>query len=63
MQFIDKKTEGGKNKRKISMYCRVLDVSRQGFYNFLKNKDKPWKYQWVADLMWKIDKESSKFGA
>ena len=34
------KTEDGKNKRKIAMYCKVLEVSRQGFYNYLKNKDK-----------------------
>ena len=51
------KTEDGKNKRKIAMYCKVLEVSRQGFYNYLKNKDKPWKYKWVADLMWEILKE------
>ncbi len=51
------KTDGGKNKRRIAMYCKVLDVSRQGFYNYLKNKDKPWKYKWVADLMWEILRE------
>lgn len=59
MQFIYKKTEDGKNKRKISMYCKVLGVSRQGFYNYLKNKDKPWKYQWVADLIFEILKEDA----
>lgn len=59
MQFIYKKTEDGKNKRKISMYCKVLGVSRQGFYNYLKNKDKPWKYQWVADLIYEILKEDA----
>ena len=51
------KTEDGKNKRKIAMYCKVLEVSRQGFYHYLKNKDKPWKDKWVADLMWEILKE------
>ena len=51
------KTEDGKNKRKIAMYCKILGVSRQGFYNYLKYKDKPWKYKWVADLMWEILKE------
>lgn len=33
------------------MYCRVLNVSRQGFYNYLKNRNKPWKYQALADAM------------
>ena len=51
------KTNDGNDKGKISMYCRVLKVSRQGFYGYLKYKDRPWKYKWVADLMWDILKE------
>lgn len=39
------------------MYCRVLDVSRQGFYKYLKNRDKPWKYQPLADAMMDIVSE------
>lgn len=31
------------------MYCRVLDVSRQAFYDYLERKDQPWKYQGLAD--------------
>ena len=51
------KTNDGKDKGKIALYCRVLKVSRQGFYGYLKYKDRPWKYKWVADLMWEILKE------
>ena len=36
------------------MYCRVLDVSRQGFYKYLENCDKPWKYQPLVDAMMEI---------
>lgn len=57
MQFISIKTNDGKDKGKIALYCRALKVSRQGFYGYLKYKDKPWKYKWVADLMWEILKE------
>ena len=42
MKFVDMKTEGGSIKGKISMYCRVLGVSRQGFHNYLETKKKPW---------------------
>ena len=51
------KTNDGEDKGKIALYCRVLKVSRQGFYGYLKYKDRPWKYKWVADLMWEILKE------
>ena len=57
MQFIAMKTDDGKEKGKTALYCRVLKVSRQGFYGYLKYKDRPWKYKWVADLMWEILKE------
>ena len=49
--FIAIKTEDGKNKGKIAFYCKVLDVTRQGFYHYLKTKDLPWKYQALADAM------------
>ena len=49
--FIAIKTEDGKIKGKISFYCKVLDVSRQAFHNFLNSKDKPWKYEALADAM------------
>ena len=49
--FIAIKTEDGKNKGKIAFYCKVLGVTRQGFYHYLKTKDHPWKYQALADIM------------
>ena len=51
MKFIAQKTEDGEIKGKLAMYCSVLNVSRQGFYNYLKNRNKPWKYQALADAM------------
>lgn len=42
---------------KISFYCRMLGVSRQGFYKYLANKDRPWKYQDLADAMKEIASE------
>ena len=32
MRFVAQKTDGGGKKGKIALYCRVLKVSRQGFY-------------------------------
>ena len=43
--------------RKISFYCKALEVSRQAFYDYLKRKDKPWKYKSLADEMMKIHNE------
>lgn len=54
MKFIALKTEDGRKKGKLAMYCRVLSVSRQGFYSYLKNRDKPWKYQSLADAIMDI---------
>ena len=44
-------------KGKFSFYCRMLCVSRQGFYKNLANKDCPWKYQDLADAMRAINAE------
>lgn len=57
MRFIDKKTDGGKVKGKISFYCSVLDVSREGFRKYLKSKDKVWKYAALAEEMLQIISE------
>lgn len=57
MKFIALKTEDGTIKGKLSFYCRMLRVSRQGFYKYLSNKDRPWKYQLLADAMIEIHKE------
>ena len=45
------KTEDGVIKGKISFCCRMLKVTRQGFYKYLADKDRPWKYQDLADAM------------
>lgn len=49
--FLAAKTEDGVIKGKISFYCRILKVTRQGFYKYLADKDRPWKYQDLADAM------------
>ncbi len=51
MMFIDLKTEDGVIKGKLSFCCRMLNVTRQGFYKYLADKDRPWKYQDLADAM------------
>lgn len=35
----------------------MLGISRQGFYKYLANKDRPWKYQDLADAMKEIVSE------
>lgn len=57
MMFIAIKTEDGVIKGKISFYCRMLNVTRQGFYKYLADKDRPWKYQDLADAMRAIASE------
>lgn len=57
MMFIAIKTEDGAIKGKLSFYCRMLGVSRQGFYKYLAHKDRPWKYQDLADAMRAINSE------
>ena len=51
MMFLARKTEDGVIKGNISVYCRILKVTRQGFYKYLADKDRPWKYQDLADAM------------
>ncbi len=55
--LIANKTEDGMIKGKISFYCRMLNVSRQPFNHYLKTKNRPWKYQSLADAMLDISKE------
>ena len=57
MMFLAIKTEDGVIKGKISFYCRMLKVTRQGFYKYLAGKDRPWKYQNLADSMRAIASE------
>lgn len=54
MKFIAMKTDDGKNTGKISFYCTMLQVSRQGFYKYLANKGRPWKYESLAEEIRKI---------
>ncbi len=35
MKFIAVKTEDGSKKGNISFYCKMLHVTRQGFYKYL----------------------------
>lgn len=51
MQFIGIKTEDGRIRGKIALYCEVLGVTRQGFYWYLEHKDDPWKYEDIAEKM------------
>ena len=51
MRFIALKTCDGTKKGKLSFYCRMLDVSRQGFYDYLETSKQSWKYQGIADVM------------
>ena len=57
MRFVAQKTDGGKNKGKISLYCRVLEVSRQRFYQYLSRQNRAWKHQGLADTMREIHDE------
>ena len=57
MKFIAIQTEDGKDTGKISFYCRALDVTRQAFYDYLARKNRPWKYEILAEEMMKIHEE------
>lgn len=57
MKFIAIQTEDGKDTGKISLYCRTLDVTRQAFYDYLARKNRPWKYEILAEEMVKIHEE------
>lgn len=51
MRFIDRKTDGGTIRGKIAFYCDALNVTRQGFYWYLKHWNDPWKYEGIAEKM------------
>lgn len=59
MKFIALKSDNGKIRGRISFYCKALGVSRQGFYNYLATKDKPWKYEFLAAKMIEIKEEDT----
>ncbi len=54
MKFIALKTKDGELKGDIAFFFRILHVSRKVFYQYLANKDRPWKYQPLADAMKEI---------
>ena len=63
--YIAIRTDDGRNTGKISFYCNTLQVSRQAFYDYLRRKNKPWKYEALADEMMRIhkeDKENENYG-
>jgi len=54
LKFIAIKTDDGRIKGDTSFYCRMLDVTREGFRKYLKNRDKPWKYESLANVIKEI---------
>lgn len=54
MKFIAIKTNYGKCKGNTVFHCKMLQVSKWVFYKYLANKDRPWKYQPLADAMLEI---------
>lgn len=65
MKFIAIKTDDGKITGKIRFYCIALKVSRQAFYDYLKCRERPWKYQQLAEAMLEIhneDEENADYG-
>lgn len=57
MRFIALKTEDGRIKGSISFYCTMLHVSREGFRKYLKYRNRPWKYEALAEEMKRINAE------
>lgn len=53
------KTDGGRIKGKISFYCDCLDVTRQGFYWYLRHRKDPWKHEEIAKKMQEILEEGA----
>ena len=45
------------NKGKVTFFCKALEVSRQGYYDYIKNLDKPYKYANLAAEIKKIIEE------
>ena len=65
MKYIALKTSDGNNTGKLSLYCRALKVTRPGFYKYLRNQDKPWKYADVAEMIRKLlasDEYNASYG-
>ena len=59
MKFIAIKTDDGTIKGKIAFYCGTLNVTRQGFYWYLKHRNIPWKYEDLAEKIRTIEERIS----
>ena len=57
MKFIALKSDNGNETGMISFCCRMLDVSRQAFYDFLERQKESWKYEPLAAEIKKIVSE------
>ena len=57
MKFIAIKTADDSITDNLGFYCKIIHVTRQGFYRYLVNKDRPWKYQSLANIMLNIYSE------
>lgn len=63
MKYIESRCQKG--KWSVIALCRVLQVSESGYYKYLRNKGKPYKY---ADLLKQIygllkeDPENANYG-
>lgn len=57
MKFTAIKTDDGRIKGEISFFCKMLDISREGFRKYLINRNKPWKYEALAKEMRAINSE------
>ena len=47
----------GSAKGRISFFYEVLEVTRQGFHEYLKNRNKPWRNEELAAKMMEIHSE------
>ena len=65
MKLIAIKTADDSITGNISFYCKMLQVTRQGFYKYLVNRDRPWKYQDLTEAMLDIhsaDEYNDRYG-
>ncbi len=62
MKFIALQTDNGNAKGRISFFGEVLGVIRQGFHEYLKKRNKPWKHEELAAKMMEILSEDECTG-
>ncbi len=54
MKFIALKTCNEGAKSRISFCCKTPKVTRQGFHEYMKNRNKPWKHEELTAKMMEI---------